>query len=83
MRGCHRCLRGELRTQLDQWRWLITAMNLCRCREMRSALGDAVRSSARTLAPEPEERPLGVRRSQGGCAVVGGRGLAVSAQPTK
>jgi hypothetical protein len=24
-----RRLRGELRTQLSQWRWLITAMNLC------------------------------------------------------
>src|SRR5439155_8211860 len=64
------------------WARLIAALNTCRCRDTIS-LGDAVRSSARTSAPEPEERPLGVRRSQGGCAVVGGRGLAVSAQPTK
>ena len=64
------------------WARLIAVMNTTRGRDAIS-LGDAVRSSARTSAPEPEERPLGVRRSQGGCAVVGGGGLAVSAQPTK
>jgi len=38
---------------------------------------------ARSSATEPEEVSLGVRRRHVGCTLVGGRGLAVAAQPTK
>ncbi len=39
--------------------------------------------SARSSAAELEEVPLGVGRRHGGRPLVGGRGLAVSAQPPK
>src|SRR6266516_3670245 len=39
--------------------------------------------SARSSATEPEEVPLGVCRRHGGRTLVGGRGLAVAAQPPK
>src|SRR5712691_1271694 len=42
----------------------------------------AVRS-ARRSATEPEEVPLGVGRRHGGCALVGSRGVARSAEPPK
>jgi hypothetical protein len=40
-------------------------------------------SSAPTSATELEEVPFGVCRRHGGCTLVGGRGLTVSAQPPK
>src|SRR5205823_6183022 len=45
--------------------------------------GVIVAHSMRTAATEPEEVPLGARRCHGGCPLVGGRGLVVSAQPAK
>ncbi len=39
--------------------------------------------SARGSATEPEEVPLGVSGRNGGCTFVGGRGLAVPAEPPK
>src|SRR2546428_5805790 len=39
--------------------------------------------SARRSATKPEEVPLGVRRCHRGCTLVGGRGLAVPAEPPK
>src|SRR6266849_8425238 len=57
-------------------------LNSWRCRETVNC-EDAGRGSPRSSATAREELPLGVGRRHGGRTLVGGRGLAVSVQPTK
>src|SRR5438128_943987 len=64
------CSGGSTRPRVETNRWIF-----------RAARSSAAASSARRSATETEEVPLGVGWRHGGCALVGGRGLASSVEP--